>query len=117
MDIRFAHRRLPDGDLYFLTNQSPASGAVTATLRTSGHIPELWHADTGKSEKVSYAIHDGVTDVALTLAPYEAVFVVLRGQARQQTVTLPVVNERELASYNAGWTLTFPHRTERPKSI
>jgi hypothetical protein len=51
MDIRFAHRRLPDGDLYFLTNQSPASGAVTATLRTSGHIPELWHADTGKSER------------------------------------------------------------------
>ena len=115
MDIRFAHRRLPDGDLYFLTNQSPASGPVTASLRSTGRVPELWHADTGQSEPVSYAIHDGVTDVALTLAPYEAVFVVLRAEATHQALTVPAVSERELASYDAGWQVSFPAAAGAPE--
>lgn len=108
MDVRFAHRHLDNGELYFLTNQSPASGAVTARLRVAGRVPELWHADTGKREAVSYAIHDGVTDVALTLAPYEAAFVVLRDTATQTAVSRPSLVDHELARFDGGWSVAFP---------
>ena len=78
LNLLFVHRKLADGDLYFVDNRSDRAEQVDATFRVTGKAPELWHADTGKTEPVSFKIADGRTTVPLNLEPWGSVFVVFR---------------------------------------
>ncbi|MES2021881.1 MAG: glycosyl hydrolase [Pseudomonadota bacterium] len=117
LDLRFAHRRLAEGDLYFVTNQSAASGMVDARFRVAGRAPEIWHADTGKSEPVSYTTTGGVTQVPLRLDPYEAVFVVFRERASASQRTVPAIVETPITTLSGAWTLGFPTGSGAPAEM
>ena len=108
MDIQFTHRTLPDGELYFVTNQSDRSATVPVWFRTEGRVPEVWHADTGRVDKVGYTIADGRTRIPLTLNPYEAVFVIFRTPATTTQLTLSAPMDRTLATLAGDWTLHLP---------
>jgi hypothetical protein len=54
--ILFVHRKLPGGDIYFLDNRNDRDETVDASFRVTGKAPELWYAETGKSEPASYKI-------------------------------------------------------------
>ncbi|WBO21940.1 glycosyl hydrolase [Sphingomonas abietis] len=119
-DIRFAHRRLADGDIYFVTNQSNQAGPVVAEFRVSGRVPELWHADTGKTEAVGYDVRGGTTRVPLTLDPYEAVFVVFRTPAPAApaaSATVAPARTAELANIGGPWKLSFTPGWGAPAAI
>ncbi|UAK23120.1 glycosyl hydrolase [Sphingomonas nostoxanthinifaciens] len=116
-DLRFAHRRLGDGDIYFVTNQSDRAGPVTTDFRVTGYVPELWHADSGKIEPVGYEIRDGITRVSLTLEPYEAVFVVFRAKASGSAGTAAAATTRTIADVTGPWTLHFPAGWGAPPSL
>jgi len=117
MDLRFAHRRLDDGDIYFVTNQSDRSGPVNASFRVSGRVPELWHAETGKTEPVSYASAGGVTRVSLDLDPYEAVFVVFRRPATEAAKEVAPIETTQLARVQGPWKLSFTPGWNAPAKI
>ncbi|MCI4591754.1 glycoside hydrolase [Sphingobium sp. BYY-5] len=117
MDLQFAHRKVDDGDIYFVTNQSAEKGPVTLRLRVTGKVPEIWHADTGTTEAVSYNIHDGATDVSLDLAPYEAAFVVLRTPATKGEHQVTPLVKKRLADISGGWALSFPAEHGGPASL
>ncbi|RZF59217.1 glycoside hydrolase [Sphingomonas populi] len=108
MDLRFTHRTLPDGELYFITNQSDLSATVPAWFRSTGRVPELWHAETGTVEKVGYTIAAGRTQIPLTLTPYEAVFVIFRKPAATPELTLAAPSVRKVATLAGDWTLRLP---------
>ena len=61
----FVHRKLDDGDLYFVDNRNDRAENVDATFRVEGKTPELWDAATGASKPVSYQMTDGRTTVPL----------------------------------------------------
>ncbi len=42
----FLHRKLDDGDLYFVDNREDRAENVDATFRVDGKAPELWDAAT-----------------------------------------------------------------------
>ena len=46
--LLFVHRKLADGDLYFVDNRNDRDETVDASFRVTGKAPELWHAETGK---------------------------------------------------------------------
>ena len=54
--ILFVHRKLADGDIYFLDNRNDRDETVDASFRVTGKAPELWYAETGKTEPASYNI-------------------------------------------------------------
>ena len=45
--LEFLHRKLADGDLYFVDNRGDHETTTEATFRVSGKEPELWYAETG----------------------------------------------------------------------
>ncbi len=79
----FVHRRISDGDIYFVSNTNSRAETVNASFRVASKAPELWHADTGKMEPASYRIADNRTIVPLRLGPNDAVFVVFRSNVRR----------------------------------
>ena len=77
--LMFLHRKLDDGDLYFVDNREDRAEDVDATFRVDGKAPELWdRGDAARSQPVSYRIADGRTTVPLHLDPYGTTFVVFR---------------------------------------
>jgi hypothetical protein len=115
--ILFAHRRLADGDLYFVDNRNDRDETVDATFRVAGKVPELWHPETGKSEPASYRIAEGRTTVPLHLEPWGTVFVVFRTPTKVTSRALPKVVETELATVDGAWNVSFQPGRGAPASI
>ena len=106
-DMAFVHRRDGDDHVYFLSSRGVAAETIEAHFRVTGRVPELWHAETGTSEPVSYRIERGETIIPLALRGEDAVFVVFRKPAAVSTLVLPVNAERTLATLDEGWSLAF----------
>jgi hypothetical protein len=101
------HRRMPEADIYFVSNQSAAPQSVTANFRVKGRAPELWRAETDETRPLSYAQTRTGVRTTLALDPHDAVFVVLRKAATQQTWTAPVFQRRTLATVQGPWRVAF----------
>lgn len=115
--LLFVHRKLADGDLYFVDNRNNRPETVDATFRVQGKAAELWHPDTGESEPASYRIAGGRTTVPLHLDPYETVFVLFRKPAREPSRTLPQVVETPIASVEGAWDVSFQPDRGAPATI
>ena len=115
--ILFVHRKLPDADIYFLDNRNDRDETVEATFRMTGKEPELWYAETGKSEPASYQISGDHTTVPLHLEPWGTVFVVFRKPTKSTSRTLPRPEETELATVDGSWNVSFQPGRGAPASV
>jgi len=78
-DWLWTHRRIGNTEVYFISNQKDESVAANVSFRVQGLQPELWHADTGKTEPMAvWSSQNGRTVVPLRLDPSGSVFVVFR---------------------------------------
>ena len=116
-NLQFVHRKLADGDIYFVDNRSDNPASVEATFRVSGHAPQLWYSETGDTAPVSYSIADGHTTVPLKFGPWGSVFVVFRKPATKNSLTLPPVTETTLATIQGPWNVAFQRDRGAPASI
>ncbi|RST30637.1 glycoside hydrolase [Sphingomonas ginkgonis] len=105
--LLFVHRKLADGDAYFVSNRLGRAETLAARFRVTGKAPEIWRADTGTSEPASYRVEQGVTLVPLTLAPEDSVFIVFRKPAAAPSRTVPTPRRVTLATLSDGWSVAF----------
>ena len=81
--IAFIHRTLPDGEIYFVSNQSEGKIRVNPTFRVTGKQPELWNAVDGTFRDLPEFDDSGSgTAVPLELDRYESAFIVFRKAVR-----------------------------------
>ncbi len=66
-EIGAIHRKLPDGDLYFVANTSNQPHRFTAKFRSAAHHAEWWDPFTGSATPVEDA-----ASVSFDLQPYES---------------------------------------------
>jgi hypothetical protein len=116
-NLLFVHRRLADGDLYYVDNRKDRDETFDATFRVSGREAELWHAETGKMEPASYSITKGQTTVPLHLEPWGTVFVVFRKPASKSVRVLPKLAETQIATVNGPWKISFQPGRGAPATI
>jgi hypothetical protein len=114
--IPFLHRQLADGDSYFIVNQTAESDTIEARFRVTGKVPELWRAETGKTEAVSYRIENGETIIPLTLASDESVHVVFRKPAQAAALAIKQLVPVPLAELSGAWTVAFQPGRGAPAS-
>jgi hypothetical protein len=116
-EILFVHRRLADGDAYFVDNRKDRAERFDARFRVSGKIPEIWRADTGKSERVSYRIERGETVIPLDMLPFDSFFVVFRKPAAAKSAVVAAPIWREAAKVTGAWDVSFQPGRGAPASI
>jgi hypothetical protein len=76
--IKYIHRSLKDGEVYFFFNESNETQTRTATLAGTGQA-QIWDAATGTIHPLDGATQNaGSVTVPLTLTNYEARFIVLK---------------------------------------
>ena len=106
-----------DSDIYFLDNRNDRDETVDASFRVTGKAPELWYAETGKAQPVSYNIADGRTTVPLHLEPWGTVFVVFRKPSKATSLTLPTTAKTQLAVVDGSWNVSFQPGRGAPASV
>lgn len=113
--LLFVHRSLPDADIYFVTNRSGLAATVQARFRARGKRPEIWRADTGETEPVSYRVEGDSTFVPLEFGAEDSYFIVFRGAA---SATAEVAKPRyaSIAAIDGPWDVTFQLERGAPPS-
>ena len=115
--LLFVHRKTNDRDIYWVNSRTSNIEDIEATFRVNGKVPELWFAETGKTELLSYSILNGVTKVRLHLEPNDAFFIVFKNKATKATVELPAVKVKELATIAGEWKINFQENRGAPASV
>ncbi len=105
--LRYVHRTLDDGDVYFISNPSDQAQTVRPSFRVAGRAAEIWRADTGAIAAAGYSTEAGRTRVPLDLAAHDAVFVVFRKAGPPDRSVAPPAS-KTLAVLDGAWTLSFP---------
>jgi hypothetical protein len=105
--VMFIHRRLNDGDIYFLSNRIDRAETITASFRVTGRSPELWDPATGLSSEASYRVENGRTEVTVPLDRFGSVFVVLRTPATEDAHTAPIPHWQTVATLAGPWPVAF----------
>ena len=116
-NLLFVHRKLSDGDAYFIDNRNGREETVDASFRVTGKAPELWYAETGTSKPTSYKIAEGRTTVPLHLEPWGTVFVVFRKPTSETAHTEAKVTESKVAEVEGPWKVSFQPDRGAPPSI
>jgi hypothetical protein len=116
-DMEFVHRKLTNGDLYFVDNRSDHAAVIDATFRIAGKQPELWRAETAKTEPASFNIADGRTTVPLRLEPWGTIFVVFVTPTSETSHTLPPVTETTVTTIDGPWKVALQSGRGAPESI
>jgi hypothetical protein len=106
-NVMFIHRRLSDGDIYFLSNRVDRPESIVASFRVSGRTPQLWDPATGLSHAASYRMEGDRTEVTVPLDRLGSVFVVFRGPAAEGTHNEPAPTWRTLQTLSGPWPVSF----------
>ena len=101
------HRRLDDGDLYFVSNQASRAVRGRLTLRARGRTVELWRADDATITTVTWEPEEQRTGIPLGLDAVDAVFVVLRGTPVASSDSGASARIATLAEIASGWRVEF----------
>ncbi|RYY23555.1 MAG: glycoside hydrolase family 2, partial [Chitinophagaceae bacterium] len=79
--ILFIHRSVPDGDIYFLSNQGNKRVSINPRFRVTNKVPELWHPVSGEIRKLPAFTDDKQTmSVPLQLEALESFFLIFRNK-------------------------------------
>jgi hypothetical protein len=122
--LLWTHRRLPDTDIYFVSNQSDLPISTTVGFRIRGRSPELWDADTAAIRAVSpadWSPSGDHTDIHLTLDPSGSVFVVFRESSAEARTDAPsdsptAVVAPVVLTIEGPWEMRFPPDRGAPQS-
>jgi hypothetical protein len=116
-DYRFVHRKLPDGDLYFVNNRTDKAGGIEARFRVTGSQPEIWRAIDGTAAPVSYRIDGGETVIPLDVGAEDAFFILFRKPAAAPSATITAKPAHSVATLTSPWTVRFQSGRGAPESI
>ncbi len=77
--VDWIHRRLPDGDAYFIANFSEDELSLEPIFRVAARAPELWDPVTGEIRRLSQYRETGDrTAVPIRLASRQSLFILFR---------------------------------------
>jgi hypothetical protein len=104
-DVGFVHRKLDDGDIYFLANTSNRPVRGSAEFSVSGRSAQWWDPFNGKAARA------GNGRIDLALAPYESRVLVFSSEvfsgARLQDQQRPPSRAAAI-DVSSAWSVRFP---------
>jgi alpha-L-rhamnosidase len=115
--IEFVHRITPDADIYFIDNRSDHEETLNATFRLASRKPEVWRAEGGTVEPVTYQTANGHTRIPLSLEAWGTEFVVFHRRLTVPSSSEPMKVEIKLAAVEGPWRVTFQPNRGAPDSI
>ena len=117
-DLRFAHRRDGDAEIYFVANGQQAAVRAECAFRVAGKRAELWDPVTGETRPAStFRQEGGRTSIPLEFAPNGSLFVVYRAPIRgSKTERSNAPRFVTLSTLAGPWMVRFDPKAGGPTS-
>jgi hypothetical protein len=116
-NILFIHRTLPQGEVYFLSNQEDKAVAFNAAFRVSGYVPQLWNPVDGSIRDLpQFTETSQAITVPLSLAAAESAFIVF-GKKQSTSINKSMVNYPEPVKsipVTTPWSVSFDNNLRGP---
>jgi hypothetical protein len=101
------HRHAPDADIYFLSNRENAARTMRIAFRVKNLVPELWRAESGDAQQLSFRLTPQGVEVQLSFEAHDAFFVVFREGARHSREAAAQPARDVLMEIPAPWQVRF----------
>ncbi|MDZ7899223.1 MAG: glycosyl hydrolase [Arcicella sp.] len=105
--ILFRHRKSSEHDIYWLNNRNDNATDAKVSFRITGKVPELWNAQTGKTEKISYEISGGRTIIPIHFESWDALFIVFKDKTTINSLAIAAKKETTLTTISTPWEVSF----------
>ena len=117
----FIHRRVADGEIYFVSNQTDKTITVNPEFRITGKSPELWISidATTRDLPAFKQTEKNTTIVPLKLEAFESQFIIFRKNANNAASLDIAANfpmGKTVAELNDNWTVSFDNAKRGPKN-
>jgi hypothetical protein len=106
-EVLFVHRRIADGDAYFLSNAQNRAENIDARFRVAGKKAEIWRAESGTAQPVSYRIDGTTTVVPLEMLPNDSFFVVFRAPVKGTGENVRKITWSPVSKIDGAWDVAF----------
>jgi hypothetical protein len=113
-DIRFVHRTLPQGEIYWLSNVNDAYRTIDFSFKVTGKKPVIWHPETGETEPAEYLMQGDRTSVKVNMVPHDALFVMFTEPTSEKSGTLKNTFEAQVAKIETPWKVAFQENRGAP---
>ena len=81
--VRYTHKLIPSGDIYFVSNKTNAAINTTCSFRVSEGSPELWNPMTGETRELpEFEIKKGQIQIPLQFEATESYFIVFNNDKK-----------------------------------
>jgi hypothetical protein len=115
--VLYIHRSTPGEQIYFLSNQNEREIKLNPEFRVEGMRPEIWDPVTGEIRVLpEYTQREKSTEVPLTLAPLQSVFIVFKKSSTPQATkatNFPAANS--VVEIKGPWKISFDEKMRGPK--
>jgi hypothetical protein len=115
--VLYIHRSTPGEQIYFLSNQNEKEVKLKPEFRMQGMRPEIWDPVTGEIRALpEFTQREKSTEVPLTLAPLQSVFIVFKKNAAPQATkatNFPAANS--VVEIKGPWKISFDEKMRGPK--
>ncbi len=122
-DIRFVHRRVKDGEIYWISKPSDEFETVSLSFRQSGQTVSVWDAETGEIYAADYLDDGERTSVSFKMSPNDAKFFIFSKHLPKAAVgeTFTATDDlsefkRKSLSVGGPWHVTFEKSLGAPES-
>lgn len=106
-EVLFVHRRLVDGDLYFIVNRSKRAIKTDVRFRVSGKAPDFLNAVDGQSTPAPFRSDGEVTVVPMDLPAQSSINVLFRKRATTAVRSVAAIRTRVMADLSTDWNVSF----------
>ncbi len=118
--VRYIHKKMPETDLYFVSNRTNAQTNVTCKFRIGEGAPELWNPMTGEIRPLpEYSVKDGITSIPLHFEKYEAYVIVFNKTSEQQVIEgqRNFYSKKRVQVIDGSWELAFDPKWGGPEKV
>jgi alpha-L-rhamnosidase len=120
--IAWAHRKVDEDDIYFVSNQANIKKRVEINFRIKGKLPEVWDAVDGSFSTPTYwGYEKNKTNTVIQLEPNQSLFVVFRKKGVEFIHGNRSVTKRGRILFSKKWNTEFynelNHDLAKVKSI
>lgn len=105
--LRFVHRKLDKGDIYWVANLSRSGRKIEVSLRADGCRPVIWHADDGSVQDASFLRKDGRTEVLLDMTPDDSQFIVMTEDTDAGSFEALALTVSDSIAIGGPWSVRF----------